>query len=406
MTQFDNPIQSNHTGPLRHMLYLIAQSQDIETVVPVILEEAQTLIEADAAFYLLLDAPRVLITQDMDEILLPEDDWFKNHVATLTEQFHISDSLPQTLKSEFHTWILYPLKHKKKLLGIFVLLYKNPKDISEEKQGLLLSLVDAATILTSTTRTEARYQKLMHNQNEFVRIVSHDLRSPLTSMKGFASMLESKMVGNLNDKQVEDIGKILNGIEQMTSLVDNIQDAGRYDPETGFYEMERTHTDLADMVNRIVNNLIVPTEKQELMLSVSAADNVPIVYVDANMLERSVTNLVDNAIKYTPDGGEVEVRVEVFDDNVEITVNDNGYGISEENLRQLFKRHFRIRRREHKRVKGSGLGLFIVRSVALQHGGDAFVESMEGEGSTFGIRIPLSPENLFATASRNSSDDE
>jgi signal transduction histidine kinase len=131
---------------------------------------------------------------------------------------------------------------------------------------------------------------------------------------------------------------------------------------------------------------------------VDVSDDVPIVNVDANMIERSIINLVDNAIKYTPNGGIIKVGVKRKDDNLLITISDNGYGISPENIRQLFQRHFRIRRKEHNRVKGSGLGLFIVRSVARHHGGDAFVESVEGQGSTFGIRIPLEGENLLGAS--------
>jgi signal transduction histidine kinase len=275
------------------------------------------------------------------------------------------------------------------------LLFDSVETLEDEVVDLMLALADALVILSHDAMVSARHHKLMMNQNEFVRIVSHDLRSPLTSMQGFASMLESQMVGDLNEKQAHFVEKILSGVTQMTSLVDNIQDAGRYDPETGFYEMERAPADLIDIVHRIVNNHLLPAEKQELTMSVSASDDIPIVNVDAGMLERSITNLVDNAIKYTPNGGHIEVGVQRRDNHLVITVKDDGFGISEENLRHLFQRHFRIRRVEHNKVKGSGLGLFIVRSVARQHHGDAFVESTEGQGSTFGIRIPLAGENLI-----------
>ena len=228
-----------------------------------------------------------------------------------------------------------------------------------------------------------------------MRIVSHELRSPLTSMQGFASMLESQMVGDLNEKQAHFVSKILSGIVQMTSLVDNIQDAGRYDPETGFYEIERNYCDLIEIANRIVSNHLVPAEKQELAVEVVTSDDVPIINADTNMLERAITNLVDNAIKYTPNGGHIEIAIKRSGDEIVLSVSDDGHGISDEDQRYLFERHTRIRRQEHKRVKGSGLGLFIVRSVAQRHGGDAWVESVEGEGSTFYISIPLEGPNLL-----------
>ncbi|MBZ0291849.1 MAG: PAS domain-containing protein [Anaerolineae bacterium] len=250
---------------------------------------------------------------------------------------------------------------------------------------------------TLALRDITRFKKLNHNQNEFTRIVSHDLRSPLTSMQGFANMLELGLVGELNEKQQHFVEKILNGISQMTALVDNIQDAGRYDPETGFYEISRTHCDLREMVQRITETQLVPAEKQELELTVHVADDVPIINADTNMLERAITNLIDNAIKYTPNGGSVSVKVYRENDVLRINVKDTGLGISPENQKHLFERHVRIQRQEHRKIKGSGLGLFIVKSVAQRHGGDAGVESTEGQGSTFYMTIPLSGSNLVNT---------
>ena len=246
-------------------------------------------------------------------------------------------------------------------------------------------------------RDITHFKKLNRNQNEFTRIVSHDLRSPLTSMQGFASMLELGLVGDLNEKQKHFIEKILNGISQMTALVDNIQDAGRYDPETGFYEILRSHCDLSEMVRRISETHLMPAEKQELAFNVDIAPDLPIINADINMLERAVTNLIDNAIKYTPNGGQINVGVKRHEDTIQISVKDTGLGISPEHQKHLFERHVRIPRQEHKKIKGSGLGLFIVKSVAQRHGGDAWVNSIEGEGSTFFMSIPLSGPNLIST---------
>ena len=250
-------------------------------------------------------------------------------------------------------------------------------------------------------RDTSQFKKLNRNQSEFVRIVSHDLRSPLTSMQGFASMLELGLVGELNEKQAQFVEKILAGIAQITALVDNIQDAGRFDPETGFYEMERAACDVGEIVVRIVQNHLVPAEKQELSIAVSVADDVPIISADTNMLERAITNLVDNAIKYTPNGGKVDVSVHCVDNELHISVRDTGFGVSAEHQKQLFQRHVRLARQEHKKIKGTGLGLFIVKSVAQRHNGNAWVNSVEGEGSTFTMSIPLKDANLIVPTSGN-----
>jgi signal transduction histidine kinase len=250
-------------------------------------------------------------------------------------------------------------------------------------------------------RDMTQFKKLNRSQSEFIRIVSHDVRSPLTSMRGFADMMS--MVGDLNEKQTLFIGKVLSGINQITTLVDNIQDAGRFDVETGFYEMSRSQCDLLDIAHRVVGNVSTLTQKHDVEISVSVSDDVPIISADTLMIERALTNLVDNAAKYAPEGSKVEVLVYLAAGSVIVSVRDNGYGISPEDQRQLFQRHVRLARPEHKRVKGSGLGLFIVKSVAQRHGGDAWVESQLGVGTTFSFSIPLKGANLIAPGAAESA---
>jgi len=117
------------------------------------------------------------------------------------------------------------------------------------------------------------------------------------------------------------------------------------------------------------------------------------------MLSSAFTNLVENAVKYTPQGGTVEVTLDMEPGAVVFRVRDNGYGIPLADQARLFERNVRLHRPEWKRVKGSGLGLFIVKNVAQRHGGDAWVESVEGQGSTFYISIPLDGANLLAESS-------
>jgi signal transduction histidine kinase len=244
----------------------------------------------------------------------------------------------------------------------------------------------------------SRFKRLSKNQSEFLRIVSHDLRSPLTSMKGFGNMLEMETVGPLNDRQKYFLGKIMSGISQMTGLVENIQDAGRYDPEAGFYEMMRSQCDLGDVARSVVDTHLLPGDKP-LSVSVRIDDNIPIVNVDSHMIGRAMLNLYDNAVKYTPGGGVIEVGVTHADHAIILYVKDSGDGIPVEDQPRLFEKHVRLARETHKKIKGSGLGLFIVKSVAQRHGGRAWVESTPGQGATFLISIPLEGDNLIAGAS-------
>ncbi|MBN2303646.1 MAG: GAF domain-containing protein [Anaerolineae bacterium] len=241
-------------------------------------------------------------------------------------------------------------------------------------------------------RNITHFKRLNDNMSEFLSTVSHDMRSPLTFMKGYLDMLG--MVGELNEKQDGFVDKIAIGVVQMSDMVEKILDAGKIDPVAGTYELSREPSDIVQMFNDVMSRLAEPAAKQGLELTGTISGAVPILNVDQALLTSAFTNLVENAVKYTPEGGHIEVTLNVQDNNLVLRVTDDGYGISAENQKKLFQRNVRVHRKEWKRVKGSGLGLFIVKNVAQRHGGDAWVKSKEGEGSTFTIVIPLAGENM------------
>jgi signal transduction histidine kinase len=347
----------------------------------------------------MFEEPELLILSGIEpELFLSLEDC-RSLFRTPQERILTKHSLPDRVDLAYAVWVIGQVQIDGNIVGLLCLLYDQEIEPSAEDNSIFEMLLDGVTVVAMQARAKARHERLGQNQYQFMRVVSHDLRSPLTAIQGFASMLESGAIGEINDQQRHFIGKILSGIDQITSLVDNIQDAGRYDPETGFYEMERSPCDLTEMVPRIVKNHLVPPEKPELVISTFVADDIPIINADVNMIERAITNLVDNAIKYTPNGCKVEVGARRDNDSVVVFVKDNGLGISPENQKRLFSRHVRIPRKEHRRIKGTGLGLFIVRSVALRHGGDAWVVSAEGKGSTFNISIPLNEENSVVGSS-------
>ncbi|NDJ76185.1 MAG: PAS domain-containing protein [Chloroflexi bacterium] len=246
-------------------------------------------------------------------------------------------------------------------------------------------------------RDISHFKRLNDNMSDFLSTVSHDMRSPLTFMKGYLDMLG--MVGELNEKQNDFVYKIAVGVVQMSDMVEKILEAGKLDPMTGNYELLREQCDVFEVVQKAVAGLAEAAEKKSLAISYDIADGIPIVNVDKAMLSSAFTNLVENAVKYTPEGGKVRVSVSLNGNDLVFAVTDNGYGISLEDQEKLFERNVRIHRKEWKRVKGSGLGLFIVKNVAQRHGGDAWVQSQEGEGSSFFLAIPLAGENIIGSES-------
>jgi PAS domain S-box-containing protein len=241
-------------------------------------------------------------------------------------------------------------------------------------------------------RDITHFKRLHDNMSDFLSTVSHDMRSPLTYMKGFLDMMG--MVGDLNEKQTEFVGKISGGVIQMSDMVEKILEAGKLDPVTGTYKLSREACDVVEIVQKMMNTLTEPAARKQITVQYNIAQGIPILNVDKAMVTSAFTNLAENAVKYTPEGGHIQVDLDVNGGELVFRVTDDGYGISPENQAKLFSRNVRVHRREWKQVKGSGLGLFIVKNVAQRHGGDAWVESTEGEGSTFYMTIPLNGVNL------------
>lgn len=232
------------------------------------------------------------------------------------------------------------------------------------------------------------YKELDTLKSEFVSTVSHDLRSPLTLMRGYATMLQ--MVGELNDQQTGYIKKIVNGVESMSTLVNNLLDLGRIEAGVG---LKLELVPIVDVVTQVTEALQIQADQKQIKLNVNLPQaTMPLAETDQALLHQAVHNLVENAIKYTNSDGEIEVTLEVFADEFQLRVKDNGIGVSPVDMPRLFERFFRAVGREARKQRGSGLGLAIVKSIVERHGGRVWVESQLGQGSTFYMSIPLRQE--------------
>ncbi len=233
---------------------------------------------------------------------------------------------------------------------------------------------------------DVTYLKQMDEmKSDFVATVSHDLRSPLTLMRGYATMLE--MVGELNEQQRTYLSKIVLGVENMSRLVNNLLDLGRIEAGVG---LNREKVLVRDLVEKVMGALQLYARQKSIDLQVVVAADAPVVVAaDAALLYQAVYNLVENAIKYTPEGGQVQVRVERREKQLLFAIQDTGIGIPPADQKRLFEKFFRSSQREARAQKGTGLGLAIVRSIAERHGGQVWVQSKLGEGSTFFLAVPI-----------------
>ncbi|MGD8584393.1 MAG: ATP-binding protein [Chloroflexota bacterium] len=221
-------------------------------------------------------------------------------------------------------------------------------------------------------------------KSEFVATVSHDLRSPLTFMLGYATMLP--MVGDLDPKQEEFVSKILGGIEQMSVLVEDLLDLGRLDAGI---DLTLIRLRMEEIIESVVEEYRQPAAVAGLNLSAEIAGNLPPVRGDAALIRQAVANYVSNAIKYAPRSGKLVIRAVADSDEVVVTVIDRGPGIPQQDLLRLFEKFYRVNQSGKERVRGSGLGLALVKSIANRHGGRAWCESEIGQGSRFFLSLPI-----------------
>jgi PAS domain S-box-containing protein len=229
------------------------------------------------------------------------------------------------------------------------------------------------------------YKQLDSLKSDFVATVSHDLRSPLTLMRGYATMLE--MVGELNEQQAGYVRKIVGGVESMSRLVSNLLDLGRI--EAGI-DLQLEMVPVQDVIERVVSAMqLQATQKRVALAAELPEEGLPLIEADQALLQQALQNLIDNAIKYTDAGGRVSVRASTESENLTIEVQDSGIGIAPVDVPRLFEKFFRVTHQGVKKQSGSGLGLAIVKSIADRHSGRVWVESQLGKGSSFFLSLPF-----------------
>ncbi len=233
-----------------------------------------------------------------------------------------------------------------------------------------------------------QFKELETMKNDFVATVSHDLRSPLMMMRGQVTMFQ--MLGELNEQQKTFMKKIVKGADDMYHLVNNLLSAGRMDSGVGL-QYERINAQ--ELVGTVLGTL-QPLAMQKNVQVEHASVTLPPIYLEADrdFLQQAITNLVDNALKYSNNGGKVTFSIQSRPNSVVFVCQDNGIGIAPLDLPHIFEKYYRSGRREPHQQRGSGLGLAIVKSIAERHGGNVTVESKLGQGSIFYMEIPLAPK--------------
>lgn len=230
------------------------------------------------------------------------------------------------------------------------------------------------------------FKELDEMKNDFVRMVSHELRSPISAIKLQHVVILDGLAGELTDKQRELISRAQVKLQGLLELINDLLDVAKM--EAGFRHFEQVPVQLSEILTEIVEFLEAKAEVQRVKLKLKADPDLPAILADRRGMEEVFTNLISNAINYSPDGGDVTISAQSQGDFLEVRVGDRGIGIEPEEITKIFDKFYRVKSPETRQVIGTGLGLPIVKSVIEAHRGSIEVESQVGIGSTFRVLLP------------------
>jgi signal transduction histidine kinase len=264
----------------------------------------------------------------------------------------------------------------------------------------LQGYASAVTAGLERARVTERLAAIEGNKTQFLNLASHELRGPLTVVRGYVSMLEGGLLGNLNERGRKAVPVMSAKVMEMNALIEQMIEAARL--EDGALMLRPADADLRDIVNAAVESARLLVDDKHQILVKCPERPVP-VRVDAERVKTIVANLVNNAIKYSPAGGPIECELVNRGGIARVIVTDTGLGIAKEDLPILFTRFGRVSTSQTVHLPGTGLGLYLGRQLARLQGGEITVDSAPGRGSAFTLHLPVAASGQAAPTPERSS---
>jgi two-component system, OmpR family, sensor histidine kinase VicK len=306
---------------------------------------------------------------------------------------------PRTLDRKFYkregivSYLGVPLVVKEKVLGVLALLTREDHDFSSDEIDFVSALAGQTAMaiynadLYRQTRIQAsELSKANRAISDFTAMIAHDLRSPLVSMIGISEMMKDGMFGAVNEEQIKWLGKVMENGSELVEMISDFLDVSKL--ESGRISLTLEEVDLEKLLSAAFDNHFLLAQKKQIVLQKNVNPSTRLIQADARRLEQVVNNLLSNALKFTPAGGEIQLESAGDESNAKVWVRDTGIGIAADEIGNLFEKYKQTTSGKSSNQKGTGLGLVICKMIVEAHGGRIWVESAEGKGTTFAFTLP------------------
>jgi len=293
----------------------------------------------------------------------------------------------------YRSLLAVPLLLERQIAGVLVVWGREPVGFAQETVDLLQTLATQSVLAIQNARLfreiadkSAQLEAASRHKSEFLANMSHELRTPLNAIIGFSEVLVDRMFGELNEKQEEYLKDIYASGQHLLSLINDILDLSKI--EAGRMELEVSDFDLPGAIDNALILVRERASRRGITLGHSVDERLGQIRGDARKVKQVLLNLLSNALKFTPEGGRIDVDGRVHDGVAKVSVADTGVGIAPEDQEVVFE-EFRQVGAADKKVEGTGLGLALSRKFIELHGGRIWVTSAVGKGSTFTFTLPL-----------------
>lgn len=262
--------------------------------------------------------------------------------------------------------------------------------VEPELVALIVLLINTTLFVITfvITRNFERLAEISRMKSEFINIVTHQLRSPLTNLKWTVEFLTSEKYGGDLEKKEEYYSSLKENTGRMVELVNNLLIVSRLEKKEEV-PFRKEEVSLESLVMDLILQFKAFAEASNIRIEFYPQENLPSVFIDPSQIKLVIENLIDNAVRYAKGEGKVEIRLERKNEKIYFEIKDSGVGIPETDKKYIFQKFFRSENVLRKQTQGSGLGLFIAKSVVEQSGGKIWFKSKKGEGTTFCFTLPI-----------------